>query len=498
MTINDIPLDQIDAVIFDLDGTLYDKSRLHRLMIYGQLNHMMLMVRQQMERKLIRGRYFGSEPAFYKAYFGMMAHKQTFSPSYVRNWYFHSFMPMMVNRIQRTCKPYPWVLPLLEELKKHGKKVAVYSDYNFVREKLHALHINHNLFDEIISAPELGGLKPCVESMEGVIRLLGVKPERCLMVGDRDDNDGVSALRAGALYINVLHPENMAHIQNNSRYRDMQVADGTYLPDMGIDYPTDDPYVRLYKPVYDRNIKIDADYPYINDTWQQKLLNFTLWNLVLEFVLRLLNRLRSGMRYEGRENLKKYKKELAGGYISLGNHCLRHDCEAIFHAIRAKRTVKIPMYAPNFNTKDNIFLRAVGGIPIPPAEEGLSAMKKFNEAFDEFHRRGYSFHIFPEAAKWNFYAPIRPFQKGAFTMAYKYNMPLLPCVISYRPRTGIYRLFGPKNEPLITVHICEPILPDTTRPRKEEVERLRQEAHAAMVRAAGITHNPWTAAPDKE
>lgn len=92
MTIHDIPLDKIDAVIFDLDGTLYDKTRLHRLMIYGQLNHLMLMARQQMERKRIRGRYFGSEPAFYKAYFGMMAHKQTFSPSYVRHWYFHSFI----------------------------------------------------------------------------------------------------------------------------------------------------------------------------------------------------------------------------------------------------------------------------------------------------------------------------------------------------------------------------------------------------------------------
>ena len=135
-----------------------------------------------------------------------------------------------------------------------------------------------------------------------------------------------------------------------------------------------------------------------------------------------------------------------------------------------------------------------GGIPIPEAEAGMSAMKKFNEAFDEFHRRGWWFHIFPEACRWDMYKPLRPFQKGAFTMSYKYDKPLLPCVITYRERKGIFRLFGPKELPLLTVTIGEPIYPDTTQPRKTEVERLRDVAHAQMQEMAGITHNPWPAA----
>ena len=135
-----------------------------------------------------------------------------------------------------------------------------------------------------------------------------------------------------------------------------------------------------------------------------------------------------------------------------------------------------------------------GGIPIPEAEAGMSAMKKFNEAFDEFHRRGWWFHIFPVACRWDMYKPLRPFQKGAFTMSYKYNKPLLPCVITYRERKGIFRLFGPKELPLLTVTIGEPIYPDTTQARKTEVERLRNVAHAQMQQMAGITHNPWPAA----
>ena len=131
----------------------------------------------------------------------------------------------------------------------------------------------------------------------------------------------------------------------------------------------------------------------------------------------------------------------------------------------------------------------MGGIPIP--EDNYEALKKFNAAFDTFHERGWWFHIFPEAARWDCYKPLRPFSKGAFSMAYKYNMPLIPCAINFRPRTGIYRLFASKDTPLITVEIGEPVFPDTTKPRRDEVQRLLHEARERMLRLMGITRNTW-------
>ena len=77
-------------------------------------------------------------------------------------------------------------------------------------------------------------------------------------------------------------------------------------------------------------------------------------------------------------------------------------------------------------------------------------------------------------------------------------MPILPCAIVYRPRTGIYRWFGPKDEPLTKVIIGEPIFPDTTQPRATETERLRQLTHETICRLAGITHNTWPAKPEQE
>ena len=153
--------------------------------------------------------------------------------------------------------------------------------------------------------------------------------------------------------------------------------------------------------------------------------------------------------------------------------------------------MRIPMFAPNFRTKDQFYLRIVGGIPIPAAEEGLSAMKAFNAAFDRYNAKGYWFHIFPEAKRWDWYKPLRPFQKGAFTMAYKYNKPIIPFAVSYRPRTGLYRFLGPKDEPLTQVISGAPIYPDTTKPRAIEVERLLNETHATICRLAGIEQNTW-------
>ncbi len=288
----------------------------------------------------------------------------------------------------------------------------------------------------------------------------------------------------------------------NKRYTDLKVTEGTYVPPVTMNYPEDDPYVGLYQPVYDREyLPIDATYPYYDPSWRNKL----RVAFGYAFVLRPLGwilRIRYGLRWriEGetkwrrsscgvRRWLKQF--DLSRGAITIANHCYRHDCASVLTTFHASARTRIPMFAPNFRTKDQFYLRIVGGIPIPAAEAGLSAMKAFNAAFDAYDKEGYWFHIFPEAKRWDWYKPLRPFQKGAFTMAYKYNKPIIPFAVTYRERTGIWRLFGPKDEPLTQVVIGAPIYPDTTKPRAVETERLLKETHATICRLAGIEHNTW-------
>lgn len=280
----------------------------------------------------------------------------------------------------------------------------------------------------------------------------------------------------------------------NPQYEQLKVRNGEYVPQPAMDYPQDNPFARTLFPKYIKELAIDDKYPYLDDSLKYSIKTKFAYFFILRICLNILLHIKMGLRIRGREILKKHKDGLKNGAITIANHVFRLDCPCVLLAVNAKHTTRIPMFAPNFRTKDSFFLNIVGGVPIPEPETGLSAMKKFNEAFDEFHRRGWWFHIFPEACRWDMYKPLRPFQKGAFTMSYKYNMPLLPCVITYRERKGIFRLFGPKDLPLLTVTIGEPIYPDTEQPRKTEVDRLRNVAHQQMQLMAGIVANPWPAA----
>jgi 1-acyl-sn-glycerol-3-phosphate acyltransferase len=279
----------------------------------------------------------------------------------------------------------------------------------------------------------------------------------------------------------------------NKQYQELQVQEGVYIPQPALKYPEENPFERTLFPKQIKEIKFDEHYPYLNDSLGYRFNLFWGYYIVIHIILRLKVWIQMGLRIRGQEILKKYKPELQHGAITICNHVYRLDCPCVLFAVKGKYTTRIPMFAPNFRTKDGFFMRLAGGVPIPDSTTNMSALKKFNEAFDEFHRRGWWFHIFPEACRWDMYKPLRPFQKGAFTMSYKYNKPIVPCVITFRERTGIYRLFGPKSLPLLTITIGEPLLPDTTQPRKIEVERLRTQAHTQMQQMAGITHNPWPA-----
>lgn len=278
-------------------------------------------------------------------------------------------------------------------------------------------------------------------------------------------------------------------VLENKRYAQMRLADGEYIPDVGIDYPEDDPLSRLVPVKIVKEYKNDETYPFIDDSLKYRFSRAFTYLVVADFALSLVTRIKYGLRIENKDVFKKYKKELSGSFVSVANHCFRYDAICIYKAIGRK--LRVPMLPDLFAGSNWWMLTHFGGVPL--ADGSLSATKKFNEAFDEFNRRGEVIHIFAEARSWPFYKPLRPFQKGAFTMAYKWGAPIVPMSISYRPRTGIFKLFGDAATPLVTVRVGEPIFPDTAAPRKQEVDRLLNATHEAVCRLGGILKNPWPA-----
>lgn len=260
----------------------------------------------------------------------------------------------------------------------------------------------------------------------------------------------------------------------------------TYIPDLGIAYPENpDQSMRHPKMIY--NIPIDHNFDFKQITFTSKVRRFFIHAGIFCLVFPL-NKLLYGIKISGRENIKKNKKLLKDGAMTVCNHVHRWDFPFVLQAVRW-RTMYFPAKASNIQTKDKNLILGAGGVPVP---ESVSAIRKFNEAFNYFNSKKKWIHVFPESCRWAFYQPIRPFKAGAFKMAVKFSIPVLPLAISYRPVNRWRKLLGIKH-PLINIKIGEPLFPSEIKAesRREKCNILRDKAHAALVSLAGIKQNKW-------
>ena len=199
--INTIPFTDFDAVVLDLDGTLYQKPHMVWHMMVGDRGHLLELAGERIARTWIAGRHYGSQDAFYQSFFWKIAQWMPFSPKHAKKWYFTHYLPTMLKVIQRYYRLSDWVQPLVEKAKAAGAKVVVYSDYEMMAEKFAILGFDASQLDYAVCASELGGAKPCKESMEALLKKLKVKASRTLVIGDRDKTDGEAARRVGARFI---------------------------------------------------------------------------------------------------------------------------------------------------------------------------------------------------------------------------------------------------------------------------------------------------------
>lgn len=199
----ELPLDGIKAIIFDLDGTLYNKKGLPLKLIMGDVPHMLVLGNERKARAELKGRWFGDEAEYYKALYARVAELSHITAEKAQEWYEQRYMPQMQRILRRSYRVEPWAEGLLADLRQRGIKTAVYSDYGCLRERLEALGFDCAWVDVVADAPALGGLKPCRESAMKICDRLGVPPEETLLVGDRDDTDGESARRCGMRFMLV-------------------------------------------------------------------------------------------------------------------------------------------------------------------------------------------------------------------------------------------------------------------------------------------------------
>ncbi len=235
----------------------------------------------------------------------------------------------------------------------------------------------------------------------------------------------------------------------------------------------------ITKPLID--IKFDENYHFINKKWYFKIARIVMG--FITFTLgRLISKILNGTKIKGKRNFKKHRKELKNGVMSVCNHIHPHDYIAIL-ALAFPKLPNHPAWINGMKGKERMLIRLNGGIPLG---ESLKAMYKMQEAFnDRLQNKGWV-HFYPEGSMWSFHEAIRPFKKGAFQIAIKNEVPILPFTYTFREPGFIYKLFG-KRKKLLTLHIGTPLYPNKELPFREQVEELKDRTHKVMSTMMGLS-----------
>lgn len=268
--------------------------------------------------------------------------------------------------------------------------------------------------------------------------------------------------------------------------REHKVRAGTYVPDVGVEYPKipDEPMLHSKKL---RDIKFDASYPYWDRSFKGRLWSVLIYAVIFTLVF-FLHPLKYGLKIKGRENLRPYWKRFKNGAMTISNHVYRWDFLAVVQAVRWRR-IWFPAKKENIEGSDGAMIRGAGGVPIPDTP---SAMREFNKALDDLHARRKWLHVFPESCRWAYYEPIRPFKKGAFSIAHRLRLPIIPMAFSYRPARGLLKLFT-GGKPCVTLNVGTPLFFDESLSPREAARKMLLDCHAAVVSLAGIEQNGWDA-----
>ena len=195
--------DYCKTVIFDVDGTLYDKTGIAQKMVRRLWWCLPLLMAERLARKNMHYVQYASADEFFGAFFYQMARGHWWGPKIAEEWYHYVYMPAMVRIIHKSYHPREDVMAIVAECRKRGLQMVIYSDYGSVIAKLEALGIDPSPFDLIISAPELGALKPSESCARRLLEMLEADPKTTLFVGDREDKDGASAKAVGAQFLKV-------------------------------------------------------------------------------------------------------------------------------------------------------------------------------------------------------------------------------------------------------------------------------------------------------
>ena len=126
-------------------------------------------------------------------------------------------------------------------------------------------------------------------------------------------------------------------------YRNFKVKEGVFVPEPVAEFSGDNPFTRM-APIRGKlkDITFDGTYTYLDKSLKFKIVH-GLTYLLAWIVAFPVNRIRFGLKIVGREKIRKNRKLIADGVMTVCNHVHRWDMICVMQAMRFRKAW-IPMY----------------------------------------------------------------------------------------------------------------------------------------------------------
>ncbi len=207
------------------------------------------------------------------------------------------------------------------------------------------------------------------------------------------------------------------------------------------------------------------------DTLREKKSNKIKRNAALNLANEFTKVYNKNTKIIGMENLDK----IDSGAIITVNHFNPADSTVIrYMTNKLNRTSKLDIVIE----EENIFMTGEFGRlmnycnTIPLSKSDIYMKHKFFPAIEKFLNDKHWILIFPEEEMWFNYKKPRPLKIGAYHIAAKYNVPIIPTFIAMHERENEYDKDG-FNKVDFTLYVMEPLYPDMAKTIKEQKEELK-------------------------
>lgn len=194
---------------------------------------------------------------------------------------------------------------------------------------------------------------------------------------------------------------------------------------------------------------VNEKYKYVPTNIFFRIISWIVYYIIAVPILSILLKLVYDLKIEGKENIKN----LQGGAITISNHVLVLDCAMVGLAVCGKKKIFYTTQSESFQIPFvRKLIKLLRAIPIP---KGVKNKERMVKEISNLLKDNKFVHFYPEAILYPYCNKIRHFKNGAFDLAIKNDVPVVPIVIKFRQPKGIRKILKRKKD--ATLKILEPI-----------------------------------------